>query len=59
MKVRKRFPIEAEIGKLIDERREKCDRLTVESAKFFARANSDRAESQEFQTASLRTLQRD
>ncbi len=59
MRIRKSYPIESEIGKLMDKRQEEYDRLIVESAKFFACANSDRAESQEFQAASLRTFERD
>jgi len=36
-----------------------CYGLEAEAAKFFARANSDRAESRGFRTASLRSLERD
>ncbi len=38
---------------------EQYERLEAEAAEFFARANADRAETQEFQKASLRTFGRD
>jgi hypothetical protein len=38
---------------------EQHERLDAEAAEFFAEANSDRAEIQEFQKASLRTMGRD
>ncbi len=38
---------------------EQYERLEAEAAEFFASANADRAETQEFQKASLRTFGRD
>ena len=63
MTIPKRFTIDSGISRFMHqtkgEQQEQHDRLQAEASEFFADVNSDRAETQEFQKASLRTFEAD
>jgi hypothetical protein len=63
MTIPKRFTVDSGISRFMHqtkgEQQEQLDRLHAEASEFFAYANSDRAETQEFQKASLRTFDAD
>ena len=63
MTIPKRFTIDSGISRFAHqtkgEQQEQHDRLQAEASEFFPYANSDRAETEEFQKASLRTFEAD
>lgn len=60
MTIPKRFTIDSGISRFTHQTKgEQHDRLQAEASEFFPYANSDRAETEEFQKASLRTFEAD